>query len=129
MIVSSFFAALRAGKELTNAKAWKNAQLRTSLLVTIISFALGAAALFGYRLELTPDEITSITIAIGVVGGLLNGATTVATTAKIGLPNKSDNQPDIGSTTSSGTSVVGNKADEPRAYPKPADIFHDRSIG
>ncbi len=83
----------RAGQKLSKSTTWKNAQLRVSLLVTIISSGIGAAAFFGYRVELTADEITSIAVTIGIIGGLLNGGTTVATTTSIGLPVKADNQP------------------------------------
>lgn len=124
MILTNFFSALRAGKELANAKTWKNAQLRVSLLVVIISTVLGVATLFGYKLELTIEEITQIAIAIGVVGGLLNGGTTVATTTKLGVPARPVSQSrDVGKLAPLDVAVP-----EPVPEPKP-DIFHDRSIG
>lgn len=122
MILTNFFSALRAGKELANAKTWKNAQLRVSLLVVIISTVLGVATLFGYKLELTIEEITQIAIAIGVVGGLLNGGTTVATTTKLGVQDKSSNRPN--DSENSDLDIIN----APKSEPKP-DIFHDRSVG
>ena len=122
MILTNFFSALRAGKELANAKTWKNAQLRVSLLVVIISTVLGVATLFGYKLELTIEEITQIAIAIGVVGGLLNGGTTAATTTKLGVQDKSSNRPN--DSENSDLDIIN----APKSEPKP-DIFHDRSVG
>ena len=72
--------AFRAGQKLANSTTWKNAQLRTSLLVVVISFVIGVAALLGYRVPLSAEEILAVATVIGVIGGMLNGDATVATT-------------------------------------------------
>ena len=92
-MIKDLFQAFRAGNELFNSVTWKNAQLRTSLLVAIISAAIGLAAFLGYPINLSAEEITSIAVAVGVIGGLLNGGTTVATTTRIGLPSKPNDPP------------------------------------
>lgn len=120
MTFKELFSVFQAGKELTKATTWKKAQVRVSLLVSVISVGIWVASLFGYNLELTVEEITQIAIAIGVVGGLLNGGTTVATTTRLGVPARPISRPrDTGET----TAVV-----VPKPEPKP-DLFHDRSIG
>lgn len=123
-IITNLFASFEAGKKLTNSRTWNNAQLRVSLLVTLISTGIWIASFFGYQLELTVEEITQIAIGIGIVGGLLNGGTTVATTTELGVPARPISQPrDIGATT-----PVVVPAPEPKPEPKP-DLFHDRSLG
>lgn len=124
MNLTNLFTAFEAGKKLTNSKTWKNAQLRVSLLVALISTGIWVASFFGYKLELTVEEITQIAITIGIVGGLLNGGATVTTTTELGVQTKSSNRPrDTGATT---TVVV--PVPEPKPEPKP-DLFHDRSLG
>lgn len=114
-MINSLFQAFRAGQQLANSTTWKNVQLRTSLLVVVISTAIGAAALLGYRIELTADEITSIAVVIGIIGGLCNGGVTVATTTRIGLPDKTDDQP---GERSPGVAVI-----QPAPKPDDADVF------
>ena len=50
MTIKDLFRAFRAGQQLANSTTWKNTQLRTSLLVVVISTAIGAAALLGYNI-------------------------------------------------------------------------------
>jgi len=137
MIIGDLIGAFRAGKELRNAVTWKNAQLRVSLLVTILSAALGVAKLFGYDLNLSVEEITSIAVAVGVVGGLLNGGTTVATTTRIGLPSKSDGESGGRGGDKTVVEPVAGKPRpptfapkiEPAPEPPPPDFFGNRSLG
>lgn len=110
--------AFRAGQKLANSTTWKNAQLRTSLLVVVISFVIGVAALFGYRVPLSAEEILAVATVIGVIGGMLNGGATVATTTSLGLPSKADHQ--------SGAGSIGESAPTTSAAPtKPeqSDLF------
>lgn len=110
--------AFRAGQKLANSTTWKNAQLRTSLLVVVISFVIGVAALFGYRVPLSAEEILAVATVIGVIGGMLNGGATVATTTSLGLPPKANHQPGAGSVGESApaTAVAPTK-------PEQSDLF------
>lgn len=92
MLLTDFIAVLRTGKELANAETWKRAQVRGALLVALFSALAGIAKAFGYDLPFTPEEISSIAIAVGAIGGLLVGYGTVATTKRIGLQPKADSQ-------------------------------------
>jgi hypothetical protein len=90
MIVTDFFSALQAGKELANARTWKQAQVLTSKLTVFASAAIGIAAAFGYPLPLTPEQIGIVAGAVGVLVGLFNGTATVVSTSRIGLPPRGD---------------------------------------
>ncbi len=114
-MIKDLFRAFRAGQQLANSTTWKNAQLRTSLLVVVISTAIGVAALLGYHVPLSSEEILAVATVIGVVGGMLNGGVTVATTTRIGLPDKTDDQP---GERSPGVAVI-----QPASKPDDADVF------
>ena len=96
MIVTNFFEALQAGKELANAQTWKNAQLVTNKLTVVASTALGIAALFGYHIPLTGEQVVLLMSAIGVVVGMFNGTATVVSTTRVGLPARRNDAPPAG---------------------------------
>ena len=90
MIVSDFFQAMQAGKELANATTWKNAQLVTSKLTVLVGAGIGIAAFFGYTLPITYDQGVALVSAVGVLVGLFNGSATLVSTTRIGLPPRRD---------------------------------------
>jgi hypothetical protein len=76
--ISNAVAAVRAGRELTNAAGWKQVQN----VINLISALVALAAALGYPLPVTVDGIYAL------AGGLVavaNVYLTVATSAKIGL--------------------------------------------
>jgi hypothetical protein len=79
--ILSLCRALIAGESLADPATWKNRQQRVNALMTIV---MVAAPLFP-MLGLTADDVLTIVEAIGIVGGLVNGYLTVATTDKIGF--------------------------------------------
>lgn len=85
MIVTNFWEALQAGKEISNAKAWKNAQLITNKVAVIGSALLGAARLFGYDFGFTDAQMLSLATVIGGLVGVFNGAATAISSAKVGV--------------------------------------------
>lgn len=92
MLLTDVISVLRTGKELANAETWKRAQVRGALLVALFSAAAGIAKAFGHPLPFTPEEINSIALAVGAIGGVLVSYATVASTKRIGLPAKVDSQ-------------------------------------
>lgn len=52
MIVTNFFEALKPGKEIANANAWKEAQPLLNKRGGVVTFALGLARLFGVNLAM-----------------------------------------------------------------------------
>lgn len=93
MIITDIFSAMRAGKELANAESWKRAQVRTALLVSLLSAGVGLAKAFGFNIPLTPEEINAIAVVIGLVGGMFMGVATLVSTTRIGLPSKPEDRP------------------------------------
>lgn len=126
MIVTDFFQALQAGKELANATTWKNAQLVTSKLTVILSAGIGIAALLGYPLPITYEQGVALVSAVGVIAGLLNGSATLVSTTRIGLPPRGNDVPPSGNDGSGDAISVGNDGpdssnDDPLPY-----LNHDR---
>jgi hypothetical protein len=70
-----------AGESLADPATWKNRQQRVNALMMI---AMVAAPLFP-KFGLTTDDVLTIVTAVGIIGGLVNGYLTVATTDKIGF--------------------------------------------
>ncbi len=76
--ISNAVAAVRAGRELTNAAAWKQVQNVVNLITALVALA----AALGYPLPVNADGIYAL------AGGLVSVANvylTVATSAKVGL--------------------------------------------
>lgn len=103
MMIIDLVRALQAGKELSNAKAWKRTQFWTSNMVILLGAGVSIAAAMGYPIPITPDQITTIVSAAAVLIGVFNSYTTVATTAKLGVQS-STNTIDAGTANSSGYS-------------------------
>jgi hypothetical protein len=114
MVVTDIFSAMRAGKELANAETWKRAQLRTAAIVALLSAGVGIAKAFGIDIRLTPEEINSIAIVIGLVGGLFMGVATLVSSTRIGLPSRGDVLPDGRSDTESDGGGGGTTGEENR---------------
>jgi hypothetical protein len=107
MIVTNFFQALQAGKELASAETWKQAQVRTNALVVILMAAVGVAKILGYSIPLDEAGANYIALGIGAVVstlGLFNTTATVVSTTRIGVrprgdtvqPGRTDNPRDGG---------------------------------
>lgn len=79
--ILSLCRALMAGESLANPATWKNRQHRVNALMTI---AAVASPLFP-KLGLSSDDVLTIVTAVGIIGGVVNGYLTVATTDKIGF--------------------------------------------
>lgn len=93
MIVTDVLSALRAGKELANAKTWKNAQARTASLTAFLAAAVGIAASLGYPIPFSSEQITLVVAAIGVLYGLFMWVATLVSTTRIGLPPRAGDPP------------------------------------
>lgn len=104
MIVTDFFEALHVGKELSNAKTWKNAQLIVNKLTAFGCATLGIMRVFGYDMGLTDDQVFTLASAIGVLVSVFNGTATVVSTTRVGLsPSDSNALPGIDDGVRSGT--------------------------
>ena len=112
MLIQDFFRVFRLGYELTNAELWKRRQVLVNTLAAFIGAAVAVAAAFGYPINLDSDGVNAIAGAIAALVGLFNAGATVATTTRIGLPNRGDDvltaRPDgSGHANDSGTDRAG----------------------
>ena len=80
--ILSIFTALKQGYALTSSTTWKHVQVATNALAIVI----GAILTLAPGVHLTPDDVLNLATGIALIGGVINGYLTVATTEKIGLP-------------------------------------------
>lgn len=91
------FRAFRAGQELANAETWKKRQVLVNAMVAILTAVVALAAAFGHPLNLDAQGVQAIAASVAALVGLFNGAATVATTSRVGLPPAADDPPGPGS--------------------------------
>lgn len=84
----AFFQAFQAGKELANAKTWKQRQLLGTALATFLGAGVVIAKGFGYDIPLDDATLHQIGDAVAVLVGAGNVVLTVVTSQKLGLPAK-----------------------------------------
>lgn len=121
MIVTNFLEALKPGKEIANATAWKEAQLLLNKWGGLVTFALATARMLGLDFGLTDDQLLGLLSGAAVVYCVFNGSATAVSTTKVGVRRVSD-----GGDNSGGTGVA---ADKPRPKPLDADVFNAGSRG
>ena len=119
MLIGDFIQAFKAGKELANAETWKRRQVLVNSVAALGMAALSIAAAFGYRINLDADGVQAIAAAVAAIVGLFNAGATVATTTRIGLPDRADN----------GTDATPAGEVEQQPEPIQPDPFESRSIG
>lgn len=85
MIVTNFWEAFQAGKEIANAKAWKDAQLITNKVAVIGTVLLGIARVLGYDFGFTDAQMLSVATVVGGLVGVFNGTATAVSSAKVGV--------------------------------------------
>jgi len=93
MVVTDLLSAFRAGRELANAETWKKRQVLVNALVAVLTAAVALAAFLGHQVNLDSQDVQAIAASVAAVVGLFNGAATVATTTRIGMPSKADDPP------------------------------------
>lgn len=86
-----FLRALRAGAVVSDPANLKRKQQMIDALVVLVGVVLSLADKAGYKLELAPDEMSTLAGAAFVLYGAVNGMLSAASTDKIGLlPAKSN---------------------------------------
>lgn len=122
MIVTSFFQALQAGKELANAETWKDAQQLANSLTALGVAAVGIATVAGVQIPLTPEQVTALVNGFLVVLGLFNWVATAVSSKRAGLvPARRDALPG-GTADRSGDGSPGRS--QPAARPDPGTDDH-----
>lgn len=85
--VASVIDLFRKGQSVANPEKWKNRQVTTTVLATVIIAGANTATAFGYPVPVDMD--TANTLAVGLIS-IFNAVMTYVTTDKIGLPEKID---------------------------------------
>jgi len=117
MIVTDFFQALQAGRELANAETWKDAQQLANSLTALGVAAVGIATVAGVQIPLTPEQVTALVNGFLVVLGLFNWVATAVSSKRAGLvPARRDALPDRTADRSGNGSAGGI---QPAARPDP----------
>ena len=88
MTIGNIFTALRQGYILKNPEAWKNRTVATNALIALLGVALAVAQEMGYAINLSDDVVAALAL---VVWGVFNAWSTAATTDKIGLRPRGNN--------------------------------------
>lgn len=127
MIVNDFFQALKAGKELSNAQTWKDAQQLANSLTAVLAAGVGIAAFTGHPIPLTPDQISSLVNGFLVVLGLFNWAATAVSTKRVGLLPARRDGVSAGAADGSGNGAVSRQPAAEGRGPGPVDPLPDMS--
>lgn len=104
----AFITAFKQGKELANAATWKNAQLATGALASLLGAAVVIAQGFGIDVHVSDAALQAAAAGVVALYGLFNAVATAVSSAKVGLPAK---PPALGST-GSGSSTSARPAED-----------------
>lgn len=85
---SAFFVAFKQGKELANAATWKNAQLATGALASLLGAAVVIANGFGIDVHVSDALLQGAAAGVVALYGLFNAVATAVSSSKVGLPPK-----------------------------------------
>ena len=80
---------MRQGNEVANPGAWKNASAIAGLLIAIAA----VAAAFGFKVQLSADDATSIAAGAIALVGVVHSLLTVVTSKRAGLPAENPSPP------------------------------------
>lgn len=87
---TAFLIAFKQGKELANAATWKNAQLATGALASLLGAAVVIAQGFGINVYVNDAMLQGAAAGVVALYGLFNAVATAVSSAKVGLPPKSE---------------------------------------
>jgi hypothetical protein len=83
-----FYNVFRQGQAVADAAKLKNKQLLGNLIAVLLGSIFTIGKLYGYDFHLSPEDLTHIGAVAAIGFGLFNGAATVASSDKVGLPPK-----------------------------------------
>lgn len=98
-----FYNVFRQGQAVADAVKLKNKQVLGNAIAVVLGSIFAIGKLYGVDFHLSPDDLNHIGAVAAIGFGLFNGAATVASSDKVGLPSKpQQNSP---GNTGSGTPV------------------------
>lgn len=84
-MLTQVIKALYAGYELSNSETWKNRQKAINAISTVLGLMILVLAKFGMRLELSAEDLATISTAVVTIFGAINVYLTVATSKRVQL--------------------------------------------
>lgn len=81
---------MHKGRMVANPAAWKKGQIQASMIVALIWAAVHTAEAFGYGVPIGSETVDAV--AVGLLA-LVSWLLTVATSEKVGLPTRPEDQP------------------------------------
>jgi hypothetical protein len=81
----AFFTLFQKGKELADAAAWKNHQIKANSVVAVLSAGLVIAAGFGFTAHIDQETLNAAGAGIVAIVSVFNAILTVVTSARVGV--------------------------------------------
>lgn len=97
------FAVLRQGQIVADPATWKNRDMAITGMAALFASLYAMARAFGYELPFDRTDIDALAAGIAAVVWMYHGWSTVATSTKVGLPDKRTPDPEGGSSDKSVT--------------------------
>ena len=85
MNISEIIKALKLGEEVSNPETWKNRQVTTSVIVSLLGLVIGVMKMKGINLDISDADIVMIAGGIATVLGILNSLAVFASSKKVGF--------------------------------------------
>lgn len=93
-MIGNAITAMCKGRQLANVETWKNRTVAVNAVAALVGAVFGIANAIGYPIPLDAEQIDALALVLVTVVGLFNGWSTLATSEKVGMPDK--NPPDAG---------------------------------
>lgn len=95
-MIGNAITAMRKGRQLANVETWKNRTVAVNALGALLAAVLGIASALGYPIPLDAEQIDALAVVLVTVVGLFNGWSTLVTSTKVGVPDRSPPDPQSG---------------------------------
>lgn len=91
MKVNDLMEVFQAGKEVANPAFWKQKTINANVIMTLLSGIVFIINMFDCSIcdiQVTSDQLISVSTGIIAIAGMLNAGSTMATSSKVGLKTK-----------------------------------------
>lgn len=91
-MIKEAWKALKAGEELTDSAKWKDRQNTANAVAAVLGLVVVILPKIGVGIEISTDDTLAIAGGIAAILGVCNGYLTTATSKKVGLQARGDDQ-------------------------------------
>ena len=85
--LKSYYRIFTIGQSVANPAAWKKGQITGQMVAVLLGAVVTLARAKGINISLSDADLVQLGSAFVIVGGLLSGGVTVASSPTIGLPS------------------------------------------